>query len=98
MPSVHVVPFVFAGLEQIPVAGAQTPTSGPWSAAVQTTGFAPTQTPAWHVSACVQEFASLHVVPLTLAGSEQRPVAGAQTPTSWHWSLCVQTTGLAPTH
>jgi hypothetical protein len=41
---------------------------------VQTTGLAPVQTPAWHVSDCVQAFPSLHAAPFGLAGSEQVPV------------------------
>ena len=40
---------------------------------------------------------SLHAVPFGAAGFEQ-PVAGSHVPTTWHWSLAVQTTGLEPVH
>src|SRR5437879_545986 len=81
----------------MPVAGLQTPAVWHWSAAVQATGLAPTQAPAWQVSVCVHALASLQRVPLGLAGSLERPVAGVQVPGVWHWSAAVQTTGLAPT-
>src|SRR5262245_62768499 len=69
-----------------------------WSgAAGQTTGFAPTQVPAWQVSVWVQASASSQVVPSAAAlGVEQRPVAVSQVPMVWHWSA-VQITGSAPT-
>jgi len=95
-PSLHVVPFVFAGFVQTPVPVLHTPMSWHWSSAVQTTGFAPVQTPAWQVSVCVQELPSLQVVPFALGGFEQTPVPVLHVPTSWHWSEAVQTTGLAP--
>src|SRR5204863_8408183 len=41
---------------------------------------------------------SLQALPLGLAGFVQSPVPGLQTPGSWHVSLAVQTTGLAPVH
>jgi len=62
-PSLHVVPFDFAGFEQTPVPVLHTPTSWHWSLATHTTGFDPVQTPLWQVSVCVHWFASLHVVP-----------------------------------
>jgi hypothetical protein len=65
---------------------------------VQTTGLAPEQVPAWQVSVRVQALSSLHVVPLGLFGFEQVPLAVSQVPTSWHWSLAVQTTGFPPAH
>jgi hypothetical protein len=46
----------------------------------------------------VQAFSSLQPVPSVLAGFEQTPVLELQVPTSWHWSLAAQTTGLLPTH
>jgi len=51
LPSSQVLPFAFSGLEQVPVAGLHVPASWHWSSAVQVTGFAPVQTPAWQVSA-----------------------------------------------
>jgi hypothetical protein len=83
-PSAHAEPLALSGFEQIPVAGAQIPTSWHWSLAVQVTGFAPTHNPAWQVSVCVHAVPSAQVVPLALAGFEQIPVAGAHVPTSWH--------------
>src|SRR5206468_3848376 len=65
--------------------------------AVHTTGFAPTQAPAWQVSLCVQALPSSHRAPLGLAGLLQAPVAGSQVPAVWHWLAAVHTTGLAPT-
>ena len=46
----------------------------------------------------MQAFASLHPVPLGLAGFEHTPVAGAHVPTSWQASIAVHTTGLPPAH
>src|SRR5437773_994503 len=67
-----------------------------WSAAVHTTGFAPTQAPAWQVSVCVHALASLQLVPLGLAGLLQAPDAGSQVPAVWHWLAAVHTTGFVP--
>jgi hypothetical protein len=58
---------------------------------------APTQTPAWQVSTCVQALPSLQGVPFGTAGFEHWPVVVSQTPATWHWSCAVQVTGLAPT-
>src|SRR5439155_1383011 len=46
-PSSHALPFGLGGFEHLPVAGSQVPASWHWSCAVQTTGFAPVQVPAW---------------------------------------------------
>src|SRR3989441_1252658 len=97
LASLQLVPLGLAGLLQTPVAGSQVPAGWHWLAAVHTTGFAPTQAPAWQVSLCVHALASLQLVPLGLAGLLQTPVAGLQAPTAWHWSAAVHTTGLAPT-
>src|SRR5437870_992244 len=97
LASLQLVPLGVAGVLQAPVAGLQTPAVWHWSAAVHTTGLAPTQAPAWQVSLCVHALASLQLVPLGLAGLLQTPVAGLQTPAVWHWSAAVHTTGLAPT-
>ena len=44
------------------------------------TGLPPVQTPAWHVSVCVQPFPSLQPVPFAAVGFEHMPVAGLQVP------------------
>src|SRR5262245_27936853 len=81
LPSLlHPVPSGTLGLVQEPVSGSHVPTSWQSSSAVQTTGFDPTQLPAWQVSVCVQRLPSTQVVPLGLAGSEQTPVPVSQTP------------------
>src|SRR5439155_798811 len=96
-PSSHGAPLSLAGLLQPPEAGLQTPAVWHWSAAVHTTGLAPTQAPAAQVSVRVQASPSSHGAPLSLAGLLQPPEAGLQTPAVWHWSAAVHTTGLAPT-
>ncbi len=80
LPSLQAAPFAFAGFEQVPVLRSQVPARWHWSLAVQTTGFAPLQEPAWQVSLCVQAFPSLHAVPFGFAGFEQVPVLGLQVP------------------
>jgi len=45
LPSLHVVPFVAAGFEQVPLAGSHVPTAWHWSDAVQVTGLDPVQVP-----------------------------------------------------
>src|SRR5207249_1952431 len=97
LPSSHGAPLGLAGLLQVPVAGWQVPAVWHWSAAVHTTGLAPTQAPAWQVSLCVHALASLQLVPLGLAGLLQTPDAGSQVPAVWHWLAAVHTTGFAPT-
>src|SRR5438093_261412 len=96
-PASHGAPLRLAGLLQTPDAGWQVPAVWHWLAAVHTTGFSPTQAPAWQVSLCVHALASSQLLPLGLAGLLQAPVAGLQTPAVWHWSAAVHTTGLAPT-
>src|SRR5437899_892902 len=96
-PSAQAAPSVLFGLEQVPLAGSQTPASWHWSSTVQTTGFAPVQTPDWHESLCVQASPSEQALPFALSGLEQVPLAGSQMPASWHWSSAVQTTGAVPT-
>src|SRR5437870_4675526 len=95
-PSSHRAPLSLAGLLQTPDAGSQVPAVWHWSAAVHTTGFAPTQAPAWQVSLCVHALASLQLVPLGLAGLLQTPDAGLQAPAVWHWSAAVHTAGFGP--
>ena len=75
------------GSSTCPSPGSHVPASWHWSLAVQTTGFAPAQAPAWHVSVCVQALPSLQAVPFGLArvgARARRRVAGAR---AWHWSL-----------
>src|SRR2546428_8765538 len=54
LPSVHGVPFVAVGLEQLPVAAVHVTATWHWPTAVQVTGLLPTQLPLWQVSVCVQ--------------------------------------------
>src|SRR2546422_894968 len=80
LPSSQPVPSGLAGLLQAPVAGSQVPAVWHWSAAVHTTGSAPTQAPAWQASLRVQALPSSQRVPLGLAGLLQTPDAGSQVP------------------
>jgi len=80
LPSSHEAPSALAGFEQAPLDGSQVPARWHWSAAPQTTGFAPVQTPAWQLSDCVQALPSLQEAPSASAGFEQSPLAGSQTP------------------
>src|SRR5207244_765857 len=96
LPSSHVVPSGLAGLVRSGHRELLEPASWHWSSAVHTTELPPVQVPAWQVSVCVQASPSLHAVPSALAGFEQRPLAGSQTPATWHWFWAVQTTGLPP--
>src|SRR5438034_939709 len=89
-------PLSMGGLVQPPDAGLQTPAVWHWSVAVHTTGFPPTQAPAWQVSVCVQALPSSHDAPSSLGGLVQVPDAGLQTPAVWHWSAAVHTTGFPP--
>src|SRR5438477_328155 len=97
LASLHGVPFVAVGLEQLPVAGLHVPATWHWSRAVQVPGLLPTQLPLWQLSVCVQALASLQGVPFVAVGLEQLPVAGLHVPAAWHWSRAVQVTGLLPT-
>src|SRR5216110_130053 len=83
-PSVQALPSVWFGLEHVPLAGSQTPATWHWSSAVQTTGFLPLQAPARQVSVWVQASPSSQALPFAVAGLEQVPLAGSQTPASWH--------------
>jgi hypothetical protein len=44
----------------------------------------------------VQTLPSSQAEPSVFGGFVQRPVAGSNVPTSWHWSSAVQTTEEAP--
>src|SRR5947199_10867780 len=98
LPSSQPVPSGLAGLLQTPDAGLQMPAVWHWSAAVHTTGLAPTQAPAAQVSVRVQASPSSQGAPLGLAGLLQTPVAGLQAPAAWHWSAAVRRAGLEPRH
>ena len=65
LPSLHIVPSAFAGNVQTPVCGLHVPAVWHAVGAPQTTGLAPTQTPLWQTSLCVQAFPSLHATPLS---------------------------------
>src|SRR5262249_57788256 len=95
-PSPHAVHDALLSLEHAPVAGSQTPASWHWSPALHTTGSWPMQTPAWHVSLRVHASPSSQAAPSGFAGLLQTPVAGLQTPASWHWSPALHTTGSRP--
>jgi hypothetical protein len=95
--SLQGVSFAAGGLEHTPVAGLQTPETWHASRAEQTTGLAPTHTPAWHVSVWVQLLSSSQPVSSATGGSEQAPLARSHVPAAWHGSLAEQTTGFAPT-
>src|SRR5262249_48545206 len=97
-PSLQALPLAFAGLEQVPLAGSQTPASWHWSAAAEGTGVVPTRSPRRQTSVCVQPSPSVQGLPLTFTGLEQMPLAGSQTPAPWHWSSAAQGTGLLPAH
>jgi hypothetical protein len=84
LPSSHVVPSGAGGLEHSPVAGLHAPAAWHESAAVQRTGPAPVQTPAWQESVRVQALPSLQLVPSGAGGLEQAPVAVLQVPAAWH--------------
>jgi len=82
LPSLQAEPFAFAGLEQTPVPGTQTPMSWHWSEAVHVTAVPAVQTPAWQVSAPLHRSASAHDAPFAFAGFEHRPVVVLQVPMS----------------
>src|SRR5205823_1390631 len=49
--------------------------------------------PSWQLSPTVQVLPSEQLVPSAAFGFEHCPVAGLQTPTTWHWSSAAQLTG-----
>src|SRR5437879_4619726 len=95
LPSLQGAPLSLGGLLQMPVAGLQTPAVWHWSAAVHTTGLAPTQAPAAQVSVCVQALPSSQGRQSGVEGMRQTPVAGWQAPSAWHWSAAVDSSGSA---
>src|SRR5947208_1869217 len=83
-PSAQALPSALFGLKQMPFVGSQTPVAWHWSSAVQTTGLAPMQLPAWQASVWVQASPSAQALPSALFGLEQAPLAGSQVPATWH--------------
>jgi hypothetical protein len=96
LPSLHVDPFAFAGLEQVPLAVSQVPAVWHWSDATQVFGVPALHAPPWHVSVRVQALPSLQAAPFALAGFEQFPLAVSHMPGAWHWSEAVQVFGVPP--
>jgi len=93
-PSLHVVPFGFAGSEHAPLVGSQTPALWHWSDAAHTTGAVPVQTPPRQTSVRVQPLPSLQGASFGLFGYSHFPVDRWHTPASWHWSGGAQVTGV----
>jgi hypothetical protein len=96
LPSLHAVPFVAAGLVQVPDVGSQTPAAWHWSDAAHVTVLPAEQLPFWQVSFRSQALPSLQAVPFAAAGLEHAPVAGLHVPALWHWSEAEHVTGLPP--
>lgn len=78
-PSLHGEPLALAGLEHTPVAGLQVPASWHWSGKAHVTALAPTQAPAWQVSACVHALLSLHIVPFAAGAATHTPMPALHT-------------------
>ena len=76
-PPAQGVPSSFCAARHVPSVELQNPT---WHSPGdgQSIGLAPTQTPPWHVSSCVQALASLHRAPSGVVGSAHS--AKVQTP------------------
>src|SRR5689334_16255901 len=85
--SSQALPSALSGLEQTPVAGAQTPATWHWSSAVQVTPtqrFTPPHRPLVQVSLAVAGLPSSQAVPFAALGLEQAPVAWSmQVPATW---------------
>src|SRR5664279_4306199 len=54
--------------------------------------------PDWHASTAVQRLPSLQAVASGALGLLHRPVAGAQTPATWHWSSATHVLAAPPVH
>jgi len=78
--SLQTVPSFLAGFEHVPLVESQLPAVWHWSLAVQVTGLAPVQVPAWHVSLCVQALPSLQPEPSFLVGFEHVPLVASHVP------------------
>lgn len=94
--SVHEVPSVTGGFEQVPEAGSQEPAEWQESDATQVLAEPATQVPAWQTSPLVQALLSEQVVPFGADGFEQLPSTVLQTPAMWHWSVAPQVFGEPP--
>ena len=90
LPSLQVVPFAAVGFEHAPVLLLQVPGVWQTSGALQRTGVPMVQMPPTQMSLWVHALLSLQVTPSGEFGFEQTPVAGAQTPATWHWSKAAQ--------
>ncbi|MDQ2653408.1 MAG: hypothetical protein M3Z20_10245 [Chloroflexota bacterium] len=90
------VPSGFARLPQVPSAR-QTPSLQMSPAAEQSFGV-PRHAPFWQASSLVQGSPSSQLAPLALAGFVHSPVAGSQTPASWHWSSGAQMIDVSGMH
>src|SRR5437667_429146 len=82
-PSSQTVPFGRGAGSQRSLASRHTPVLQASSAAEQSRA-APPQTPAVQVSFTVQKSPSSQATPLAWFGFEQVPLAGSQTPATWH--------------
>src|SRR2546427_438105 len=90
LASLHGVPFVAVGLEQLPVAGLHVPATCHWSS-VFFMETAPTEIfPLSLLSVFPIALAAVQGLPPATAGLEQLPVAGSHVPATWHWSRVVQ--------
>src|SRR5690606_10946981 len=70
-----------------------------WHGASSITGESPpTHAPASQASPAVQATPSSQAEPSGFSGSEHNPVAGSQTPSTWHVLRAPQTIGAPPTH
>jgi hypothetical protein len=93
------MPLASGSLMQAPSDVRQTPRLHASSSAVQLVPAPEVQTPFWQLSPTVQlSLSALQLVPFALAGLVHSPVAGSQTPASWHWSCAVQTIVASTTH
>ena len=79
LPSLQVVPSVFAAGAGQPVSGTQVPAVWHWSA-VHVTAVPPLHTPEWHCSPVVHALLSLQFVPSGLFMGAGQPVTGTQVP------------------
>jgi hypothetical protein len=84
LPSLHAVPLLAAGFEQVPVPGSQVPAVWHASLAVHVTWLPAVQAPAWQVSFRSHALPSLHDVPFATVGFEQAPELGSHVPAAWH--------------
>jgi hypothetical protein len=94
LPSSQLVPFGWAGFEQLPLFGSQVPTVWQRSSAVHVTAVPAAHEPLWQVSRPLHLFPSSQLVPSVCGGLVQTPVAGVHVPTVWQRSIAAQTTAV----